>query len=188
MGTLSPRALASLQSYRLLLFDRPLHPEFFEIRRQRTTRHAQYDLDTWLARGAHVIAFRCGDECMVEALTPCPQAMPERGVLHTLPCAGERDCESRVGKRLNYIASVQTEITSDNLYRATLQEMHDHAVENGSLMHRWREDDSRIDSLSVLDVQCYPCEVHSQVWHLDAGCGLVLRAQAVFEILARQAA
>lgn len=125
---------------------------------------------------------------MVEALTPCPQAMPERGVLHTLPCAGERDCESRVGKRLNYIASVQTEITSDNLYRATLQEMHDHAVENGSLMHRWREDDSRIDSLSVLDVQCYPCEVHSQVWHLDAGCGLVLRAQAVFEILARQAA
>ncbi len=186
MSTLSPRALASLQAYRLMLFSRAVHPEFFEIRKRRASQNRQYELDTWLARGAHVITFTHQGENIVEVLTPSEHAVPARGVVESIPCAGEREHESRFGGRLNYITSVQTEIVSDNLYRATLREMHDHAVENSSLMHRWREDDSRMDSLSVLDVQCYPCEVHAQSWHLDAGCGLVLRSQAIFEVLAGQ--
>ncbi|MCL4195978.1 MAG: hypothetical protein KJZ69_00680 [Phycisphaerales bacterium] len=188
MSTLSPRALASLQAYRLMLFSRTLHPEFFDIRKQRSSRSGQYDLETWLSRGAHIITFRKDEECVIEVLTPRPGAMPGRGRIHEFPCAGERDFESRFGSRLNYITSVQTEIVSENLYLATLKEMHEHAIENGSLMHRWREEDCRLDSLSVLDVQCYPCEAHAQSWHLDAGCGLVLRSQAVFEVLAEKAA
>ena len=187
MSTLSPRALASLQAYRLMLYSRPLHPEFFDIRKQRASQNAQYELDTWLSRGAHVIAFGREDDCIVEVLTPRPSAMPGRGRLEEFPCAGERDFESRYGSRVNYITSVQTEIVSENLYLATLREMHEHAIENGSLMHRWREEDCRIDCLSVLDIQCYPCEVHAQSWHLDAGCGLILRSQAVFEVLAEKA-
>ena len=186
MSTLSQRALASLQAYRLMLFSRSVHPEFFEIRKRRSSHNQQYQLDTWLARGAHVITFTHRGETIVEVLTPDEQAVPPRGIVESLPCAGEREHESRFGNRLNYITSVQTEIVSNNLYRATLQEMHDHSMENGSLMHRWREEDSRSDSLSVLDVQCYPCEVHAQSWHLDAGCGLILRSQAIFEVLAKK--
>ncbi|MFG0329377.1 MAG: hypothetical protein ACF8PN_05695 [Phycisphaerales bacterium] len=177
----SPKIVPSLQAYRLMVYRRSLHPEFFRISDRRAVRSGEYELEAWLAPGAHMLRFQHGGQCVVEVVTPT-DSMPEAGRLTAFPCAGERDHEERVGERVRYMTAVQTELTSDNIYRSTLQEMEDYADEMDAMRYRWTEPGSRLDNLSVVDMQRFHREVHAQTWHLDAAGGLVLRTQAIFEV------
>jgi len=184
----SPRSSSSgtLQTYRLLLYHRAVHPELFRIRGRRTYGTGDFEFETWLAAGAHMLRFETGGRCAVEVVTAEPAGLPRSGLETAFPCAGEREHDTIIGERLGYITSTQTEMLSEHLFRSTLDEMQHHVVEQpeGSVQsHRWRAEGARSDSLSVLAVQTYRREIHTQAWHLDARNGLVLRTQAIFETL-----
>jgi hypothetical protein len=172
----------SVQTYKLLLYQRPLHPELFAIQDRRTLAHGGYELESWVIPGGHVLRFQGGGQCLSEAVTDEDQHLPQRGLLHAVPCLGEKDFEDRVESAVQYFTSVQTETLSENLYQATLAEMLAFADEAGAMIVRWT-DSQDSDNLSVLDLQTYRKEVHAQSYHLIGSAGFVLRTQTIFEVL-----
>ena len=130
-----------------------------------------------------MMRFHHDGQCVVEVVTPSEDQLPDTGLLTTIPCAGEREHEERFGEYVNYMTTVQTEVVSDSLYRDTLAEMQDYARNLEAQWCRWRQPGCRQDNLSILDVQLWKKEVHAQAWHLDSCCGLVLRTQAIFELV-----
>ena len=108
--------------------------------------------------------------------------LPERGLVSTLPCAGEKDHENTFGDNVVYVTSVQTEVLTDHLYLGTFNEMLEHGQELNALMSVWTEDVSDKPSLSLLDMQRFADEVHVQSYHLRTDCGLVLRSQSIFQL------
>ncbi|MEX0884964.1 MAG: DUF2617 family protein [Phycisphaeraceae bacterium] len=171
------------QLLRLMVYSRALHPELFNLQTRRIERHGDYEAECWLASAGHVVRFQVGSQVLTETVLDNGDHLPETGLIHALPCLGEKEYEHtpREAGQIAYVTTVQTETLTENLYLATLREMQDFARETGSISHDW-QDATGSPGLAVLDVQKYRREFHIQSYHLLGGSGVVLRTQSIFEI------
>lgn len=180
----TPAKSASLQTYRLVLYRRALHPELFRVKGRRVLEHNGYEFETWVMPGSHLLRFQLDGECATELITDQEDSVPDRGIVAVLPCAGERDHEERFSDSINYAATLQTEQLPESLYRATYDELLAFGKENNALIHEWLDDDGG-RCASIVDVQRFRKEVHAQGYHLMSQGGLILRTQCLFEIVSR---
>ncbi len=175
--------VTSLQAYNMLLYRNVLHPEFFGIEGRRVIEHGDYEFEAWIFRGGHALRFQHQGVCLNEIVTDQMEHMPERGLVGTFPCAGERDHDQTFGDQLIYMTSIQTEVLTDHLYLGTHKEMLEHGRNLDGLMSMWIEDGGGgKPSLSLLDMQRFADQVHVQSYHLRSDCGLVLRTQTIFQV------
>ena len=173
---------SQLQMLRMMLYRRPLHPELFNLQTRRTVRHGGYEVEQWLIPGGHIVRFQIGGHSLTEVVMEAGDHLPETGLVHALPAFGEKEYEMPEGDgALGFCTTIQTETLTDNLYQSTYREMVDFARETGSLSLSYN-DPGGGPSLSLIDAQKYKHEYHIQGYHLQAGTGLVLRTQSIFEI------
>lgn len=173
---------AHTQIFRLMLYRRALHPELFNLQDRRCYKHGDYEVELWIAPAGHVARFTAMRHCLTEAVIENGDHLPETGLIHALPCLGEKDYQLNAEGPLGYVTTVQTESLTDNLYMATFREMQDFAAESRAVFHSWKEQDGS-SSLSLVDVQKYRKQFHLQSYHLIGSTGLVLRTQSIFEII-----
>jgi len=177
---------SNAQFLRMMLYRRALHPELFDLQGRRVDRHGDYEVESWLINGeggaGHLVRFQVAEDALIEVCMDRADHLPETGLMHALPCVGEKDFELEAPEGpLRYVTTIQTEALTDNLYTVTYREMQDFARETGSLAYEGvTVDGSR--TLSVLDTQKYKHEFHIQSYHLLGGSGTVLRTQSIFEI------
>lgn len=174
---------SNTQVLRLMIYRRALHPELFDLQSRRTERHGDYEVECWVAAGGHVVRFQVGGQVLTETVIENGDHLPETGLVHALPCIGEKDYELDAEGKIGYVTTIQTEALTDNLYLATLREMQDFARETGSLHHEWQDETTGAQCLSVLDTQKYKREFHVQSYHMLGASGMVLRTQSIFEIV-----
>lgn len=170
----------SVQMIRLMVYRRPLHPELFDLQARRIERHGDYEVESWLTDGGHVVRIQHAGESMTETVIDTGDHLPESGLLHALPCIGEKDFELTDDPHYNYVTTLQTETLTENLYSATYREMQEFARETGALSWQWT--DGNKPCLSMLDSQKYRNEYHFQSYHLIGSAGFVLRTQSIFEL------
>jgi len=108
--------------------------------------------------------------------------LPETGLVHALPCMGEKDFEMPPENDLGYVTTLQTESLIDNLYAATYDELRTFATESDAMLYEWKDEDGST-CLTMLDSQKYKKEFHIQSYHLQGGMNTVLRTQSIFEIV-----
>lgn len=171
----------SLQSYGMLIYRTALHPEFFKIEARKRIDQGAYDFEAWVFRGGHALRFQHQGICVSEVVTEDHDGLPERGLVASLPCAGERDHEADFADRITFMTSVQTETLSDHLYIGTYNEMLEHGRNSDALQVAWTDPEHRGNNMSLIDIQRYQDQMHVQAYHLRADCGLVLRTQTIFQ-------
>ena len=179
--SIASKTTSSLQAYNMLVFRHALHPEFFQIEGRKRLEYGEYELESWVFRGGHAIRFQHNGSCVSEVVIDRLDGMPDKGLVTTLPCAGERDHEADITDRITFVTSIQTETLSDHLYMGTYNEMVQHGRSGDCLICIWAEGRGR-HNLSLLDAQRYNDEVHVQSYHLRSDCGLVLRTQSIFQL------
>lgn len=168
--------------YQVILYERALHPELFVLKKRKAFRDADYELESWLMNGSHLLRFEHRGLSACELVTDQERDLPDTGVVTAFQCVGEHDYEHRFkGEGVNYITTVQTETLSENQFLAAFDEYLGFAKENRALTHQWRDETG--DCLSIVDVQPQNREVHAQAYHLVAGPRLVLRSQSIFELI-----
>jgi hypothetical protein len=173
---------SNAQLFRLMLYRRALHPELFDLQGRKCHRHGDYEVESWLTPAGHVLRFQVEGQCLTETVLENADHLPEHGLVHALPCLGEKDFELEPDGRIGYVTTIQTESLTDNLFMATLRELREHALESESMVHEFKDSDGSV-SLSLLDIQKYKREFHFQSYHLVGSSGLVLRTQSIFEVL-----
>ncbi|MEM0982523.1 MAG: DUF2617 family protein [Planctomycetota bacterium] len=168
------------QSHHVILYERALHPELFQLRERDRISRPTYELEAWLMPGSHALRFEHGGGCLSELVTESIAAAPDSGVVASFAAAGEHDFDRSFATRgVTYMTTVQTEQLSDNLFLGTLDEMRAYGREIEAILHQWTDEAG--DNLSMLDVQRFSKEVHVQAYHLLAAGGYVLRTQTIFE-------
>lgn len=173
---------SNAQMFHLMVYRRALHPELFSLQGRRFHRQAEYEVESWIVPAGHVVRFQVGNQCLTETVLESGDHLPEHGLVHALPCLGEKDYEMVPEGNIGYVTTIQTENLTDNLYMATFREMHDFAAETNGLAYEWKDADGSA-CLSVLDMQRYKKEFHIQSYHLLGVSGVVLRTQSIFEVL-----
>jgi hypothetical protein len=180
---LSSHKSSSLQTYSMLLYRRAVHPEFFGIEARKKLEHGEYEFEGWIFRGGHCARFQCGGLTFCEVVVENPASLPERGLVTSLPCAGERDHEEKLSEQIAYMTTIQTETLSDHLYLGTYKEMLSHGREgNGDCIMAVWTDAAGKPNLSLIDMQRFRNELHLQGYHLRSDCGLVLRTQSMVQL------
>ncbi len=171
----------SLQTYQLLLYNKALHPELFQLRDRRVVTGAGFELEAWIMPGRHLLRFALNSAaCVCELVTDREEEIPEAGVVAGFFCAGERDFDRDFALHgINYMTTVQTEQLNDNIFLSTLDEMREFAASAEALSHAWSDETG--PCLSVLDLQRYAREIHAQSYHLISNGRIVLRTQTIFE-------
>jgi len=172
---------SNTQTHRLITYRRALHPELFDLQGRRIHRQPEYEVEQWLLKSGHVVRFQAAGHCISETVIEKGDHLPEHGLIHAMPCMGEKDYEfDDEEAKIGYVTTIQTEMLTENLYQATLREMIDFAEETGALMKQWTDSNDNA-CLSVLDAQRYSREFHLQSYHLIGSAGQVLRTQSIFE-------
>jgi hypothetical protein len=172
---------SNTQIFRLMVYRRALHPELFELQGRRRHNQAEYEVESWIAPAVHVVRFGTEGQCITEAVLEDGDHLPEHGLIHALPCLGEKDYELDDEGLLGYVTTVQTESLTDSLYSATHRELRELAAEPSALCHEWKDADGA-PCMSLLVSERYKREYHIQSYHLLGGSGMVLRTQSIFEV------
>ena len=170
------------QMYRLMVYNRALHPELFDLQSRRLHQQGAYDAEIWISPSGHAVRFQVDDLCITEAMLENTDHLPETGLIHALPCLGEKEFELSPDGNIGYVTTIQTESLTDNLYMTTYREVLDFSKETQPLQHQWVDPDGT-PCLSLIEIQKYKREFHVQSFHLLGSLGLVLRTQAIFERL-----
>src|SRR5947209_20487186 len=104
----------------LLLYQKTLHPELFNILGTEQVSRRMYEADVWLVEGGHVVSLTAGKHTLTEVITTAPGPLNDRGQLQSIPCRGERYHEmTHPGGNIRYMISTQEEQLSQTIYDAT---------------------------------------------------------------------
>jgi len=69
----------STQSFQVVLYNRALHPELFDLRNRRVVTHGRYELESWIMPGNHVLRFELDDLCVSELVIDREDNLPSMG-------------------------------------------------------------------------------------------------------------
>ncbi|MFO0782569.1 MAG: hypothetical protein U0636_13420 [Phycisphaerales bacterium] len=180
---LSTNKAQGLQTYAMLLYRRAVHPEFFGIEARKRLEHGDYEFEGWIFKGGHCARFQYAGLTFCEVVVENPANLPDRGLVVSLPCAGERDHEEKLTEHIAYMTTIQTETLSDHLYLGTYKEMLAHGREGTAdcIMTVWTDNHGK-PNLSLIDMQRFRNELHLQGYHLRSECGMVLRTQSMIQL------
>lgn len=177
--TMTTQRLSSLQSYTMLLYRKPLHPEFFGIEGRAKAEQGGVTAEAWVFRGGHCLRFECHDgPLLCEVVTDVPATLPDRALNAQFPCAGERDHDEPLGTKHRYYATLQTETLSEHLYLGEYKELLARARTNQALLSVWKDEQDR-PNLSIVELSRSTAGINVEAWHLRSDCGLVLRASSM---------
>jgi hypothetical protein len=158
----------------------PVHPEFFKIGGRRRMEQPNYEFEAWIHPGGHTFRFEFDGATVTEVVVPEGHTLPDRGMLSTIACIGEKDVEEVFSDRITYVTSIQTESLSDHLYLGSYREMLEHADRTDGLLLDIPAKGG-LPSLSLIEFQRYADQIHTQSYHLVGDGGLVLRTQSILQ-------
>ncbi len=167
----------------LQLFQRPLHPELFKIHASEQVSRRAYEADVWLIDGGHVINFVAGKNTLGEVVSTLPLQLPDRGLIQTVPCRGEKYHEANIGPNVKYMISTQEEQLTQTLYDATKHEIAGYAAKRELMVADLPAQGDNGGTLSVLDIERRSHELLVQSFHLSDENLMVIKTQAIIEVL-----
>jgi hypothetical protein len=167
----------------LLLYQRTLHPELFRILKTEKLSRRAYEAEIWLIEGGHVIAFTAGTNTLTEVIITRSLSLPDRGLLQTVPCRGEKYHEMVAGGTIRYMISTQEEQLTQTLYEATKHEIASYAMKRELMTAETQATAEAGATLSVLDIERRSHELLVQSFHLFDENQMVIKTQAILEVI-----
>jgi hypothetical protein len=165
----------------LLLYQRTLHPELFQILASEKVSRRAYEAEIWLVEGGHVTTFVSGKNTLTEVVYTGTEEYTDRGLIQKVPCRGEKYHEMQSGP-IKYMISTQEEQLTQTLYDATKHEIATYAARRELMTATTPANADRGATLSVLDIERRSHELLVQSFHLFDENQMVMKTQAIIEV------
>jgi hypothetical protein len=172
----------SVSSLRFYLYDRPLHPELFEIYHDHHIVKAAYEAQIWVTGCTHVIGFFRGRSSMLEVTATAENILPQRGQLLEVPFRGERDHECKRAKEINYMMSFQVESMSPAVYSRTHHDLARLGAQRGLFVPFPIWMSRSLTPFSYIDYDAKPNSLHVFTFHAFPSELTIVKTQSIFEL------
>ena len=172
-----------VSSLRFLLFDRPLHPEFFDIYHDHRVVKSGYEAQIWVTGCSHVIGFFHEDNSLVEVVAGAATELPVRGRKLELPFQGEKAHEQRHADGINYMMNFQVELMSPMVYSKTHHDLARLGVQRGLFVPfpMWMSS-AALTPFTFIDYETKPNELHVFAYHAFPEDLTLVKTQSIFEL------
>ena len=168
---------------RYFLYDRPLHPELFEIYTDHQIARRGYEAQIWVTGCTHVIGFFRGDQTIVEVIADGSAMLPRRGCVMELPFRGERAFERKRMDGINYMMNFQVEVMSEMVYSRTHHDLARLGAKRGLFVPfpTWMNRPP-LTPFTFIDFADKPNELHIFAFHAFPDDLTVIKTQSIFEL------
>jgi hypothetical protein len=172
----------SVERLRFLLYDRPLHPELFDIFHDHHILQRGYEAQIWVTGCTHVIGFYREDQSMVEVTADVDGELPQRGLLVEMPFRGERDHERKRLDGIHYMMNFQVESMSPEVYTRTHHEIARLGNRRGLFVPFPMWMSRSLTPFSYVDYEAKPNGLHVFAFHAFPADLTMVKTQSIFEL------
>jgi len=172
-----------LDSMKLYVYRRPLHPELFTMFLEKRIDTGQYEAELQLIGTGHLISFHCAGSSVSELLTSQHDLLPEKGLLEEVPGDKGRDYQVIYENKIYYIVNLQSEQMSEGVFTSVYEEMTKFAQKRGVFMRfdQWAQE-GKLAPFSFIDYERRPGELDVFSYHAFPDRNVILRTQSVFSL------
>lgn len=166
------------------VYDRPLHPELFDILAVQTVERPDFRLTVRVTRTGHIVTWQTQAGTLEEVLTAMDDCLPQRRLL-SYRFRGEHHCRTTLGNRLSYQSSFHVETLPDELFQKVQNELVADGRRRGLLHrfhphHRWA-----LTPVSFISVEGRPgCQV-AHAFHTFPEELAIIKSQSLVELAPR---
>ncbi|MCD6365336.1 MAG: DUF2617 family protein [Planctomycetes bacterium] len=172
-----------VETLRFYLFDRPLHPELFEIYADQHIVKSGYEARIWVTGCTHVIAFYRDDASLVELIANSSAMLPQRGRLFEVPLRRERTHERMRIDGINYMMNFQVELMKAKVYSVTHNDLARMGSRRGLFVSfPARPGGSALAPFALIDYQAKPNGLHVFAFHAFPEDLTIIKTQSIFEL------
>jgi len=171
-----------IESLKFYLYDRPIHPELFDIYHDHYIKKGTYEARLWVTGCTHVISFYRGDETLVELIADSETELPERGLLLEMPFRGEKEHERKRTDGISYIMSMQVERMGPDVYSRTHHELARVGARRGLFVPFPGWMSRSLTPFTYIDYEAKPNQLHVFTFHAFPGDLAIVKTQSIFEL------
>ena len=177
----SPRINVAIEELSFSLFQRPLHPELFNIYASRKVKTEKYEAIIWITGCTHVVSVFSDDVCLAEVVSPPSQMLPERGLIERFRFRGPRNHKCTLSKGVSYMTDFQVERLNVNLYRQSFTDLEKFGRDRGIFV---RFPELEIDGLQpfcYVDFEARKTELHIHSFAAYPDQIAMIKTQSLFD-------
>ena len=172
----------SVASLRFFLYERPIHPELFDIYHDHHIIKQGYEAQIWVTGCTHVIGFFREGCSLLEVTADVDNILPSRGQLVEMPFRGERDYQRKRPGEINYLTSFQVERMSPAVYSKTHHDLARSGAQRGLFVPFPRWMSQSLTPFTYIDYQAKPNELHVFTYHSFPEELTIVKTQSIFEL------
>ena len=172
----------SVSSLRFFLYDRPLHPELFDIYHDHHIIKHGYEAQIWVTGCTHLIAFFREESVLVEVTADADSALPQRGQLLEIPFRGERDHECKRADGISYMMNFQVETMSAAVYSKTHHDLARMGAQRGLFVPFPMWMSRSLTPFTFIDYEAKPNGLHVFAFHAFPSELTIVKTLSIFEL------
>jgi hypothetical protein len=177
----SPQVNIAVEELTFSLFQRPLHPELFQIYAKRQMTNEKYDAHIWVTGCTHVVSVFAGGVCLSEVISVPGQLLPQKGLVERFPFRGPRTHQCALSRGVNYMTNFQVEKMTPNLYKQSHTDLEHLAKNRGMFVKFPGSETGGLQPFCYIDYEARKTELHIQTFAAYPDQVTIIKTQSLFD-------
>jgi len=178
----APRTNVTVNELVFSLYQRPLHPELFNIFARRHLKTQKYEAFIWVTGCSHVVSVFGKKGLAVSELIATPQQpLPQQGLVERFAFKGRRSHKCCLSRGLSYMTDFQIEKMSSHLYRQSHLDLEKFARNRGIFVNFSQLPPSGLEPFSYIDFEARHKELHIHAFHAYPDQVTIIKTQSLFD-------
>ncbi|MBA4188469.1 MAG: hypothetical protein C0467_10730 [Planctomycetaceae bacterium] len=163
------------------LYDRPLHPELFDVLLCRTVKRDGYTLTVWLTQAGHALGWTDGRVHIEEVTATADMELPETGRRLAHPFQGSRTGRCTFAGGVRYQVSSQLEVLQPEQFAHVHEELALEGARKGLAFHCKTENRLGLSPLGVVIATAIPSGLNVTAFHTFPDEFALIKTQSLIE-------
>ena len=177
----APKTNLAISELAFSLYQRPIHPELFNIYDKRHLKTEQYETTIWATGCSHVVSVFASDLCLTELISAPGQMLPKRGLVERFRFRGQKSHKCTLSRGLSYMTDFQVEKMSPNLYRKSHVDLERFARNRGIFVRFPELTVQGLEPFSYIDFEARREELHLHAFHAFPDQVTIIKTQSLFD-------
>lgn len=163
------------------LFQRPLHPELFQIYAKRKLITDKYEAEIWVTGCTHVISVSTAEVCLSEVISSPGQMLPQRGLIERFRFQGPRSHKCTLSRGVSYMTDFQVEKMNPSLYRQSHLDLERFARNRGVFVKFPELEVGGLQPFCYIDFEARRTELHVHAFAAYPDQVTMIKTQSLFD-------
>ncbi len=178
----SPQLNVSIEELSFNIFQRPLHPELFNIYSKRSMSTDHYQARIWVTGCSHVVTVFAGDLCLSELTCTPEQILPSRGLIESFKFKGPKSHKCTLSRGMSYMTDFQVEKMSSALYKQSHKDLEGFSRNRGIFVKYPKSENNGLQPFCYIDYEARQTELHMHTFAGYPDQQTIIKTQSLFDL------